>query len=242
MSHTRAMTETPSWRNGETKVSERVGDHLRGLIHRGEVVPGERLPAERTLSLQLGVSRLTLREALRELQDTGYVEIRRGPHGGAYVTELDQPVEDWRARMMEESGEFDAVMDLRVALESEAAFRAATRRSEDDLAALEQSITDLDELSGRASFRQADGRFHEGLVQAASSPRLEEGILLARGQLFQPYDLLYFEEPVELTRQDHAAILAAVRISSPEAAAQAMRTHVERTRRQLRQILSETQD
>lgn len=241
MGHTRVMTDTPPWRSSETKVSDRVGEHLRGLIHRGEVVPGERLPAERALALQLGVSRLTLREALKGLQDTGYLDIRRGPQGGAYVTELDQPLEDWRARMMEESGEFDAVMDLRVGLESEAAFRAATRRSEDDLALLERSIADLDALSGRAGFRQADGGFHEGLAQAARSPRLEEGILLARGQLFQPYDLLSFEEPVELTRQDHAAILAAVRIGSPEAAAQAMRTHVERTRRQLRQILCDAQ-
>lgn len=235
------MTDTQPWRPGETRVSERVGEHLRGLIHRGEVVPGERLPAERTLALELGVSRLTLREALKELQDTGYLTIRRGPQGGAYVTELDQPMEDWRARMMDESGEFDAVMDLRVALEAEAAHRAATRRQEDDLARLERSMADLDDLTDRASFRQADGGFHEALAQAARSPRLEEGIRQARGQLFQPYDLLSFEEPVELTRQDHGAILAAVRIGSAEAAGQAMRTHVERTRTQLRQILSETQ-
>lgn len=235
----RIMSPEPQPRlAGETKVSDRVLEHLRGVIHRGEVAPGERLPAERALATQLGVSRITLREALRELQESGYLDIRRGPQGGAYVTQLDQPMEDWRARMMEESGEFDAVMDLRVGLESQAAFLAATRRDDAHLAALEQTIADLDGELDRAAFRQADARFHEGLAQAAGSPRLEEGIRQARGQLFQPYDLLSFEEPVETTRQDHAAILAAVRIGSPEAAAQAMRTHVERTRQQLRQILS----
>lgn len=223
----------------EGKVADRVTEHLRGLIHRGEVAPGDRLPAERALATQLGVSRLTLREALKELQASGYLDIRRGPQGGAYVTELDQPMEDWRARMMDESGEFDAVMDLRVGLESQAAFLAAARRHRNDLEVLSRAIADLDGISDRAGFRQADARFHEGLAQAASSPRLEEGIRLARGQLFQPYDLLSFEEPVEMTRQDHAAILAAVRIGSSEAAAQAMRTHVERTRQQLRQILSD---
>lgn len=223
----------------DSRTADRVTEHLRGLIHRGEVVPGERLPAERTLATRLGVSRPTLREALKELQESGYLEVRRGQQGGAFVTQLDQPVEDWRARMMEASGEFDAVMDLRVALESETARLAAARRSEEDLAVLAAAVADLAHVPDRASFRQADSAFHEGLARAAYSPRLDEGIRVARGQLFQPYDLLHFEEPVEATRQDHAAILGAVRIGSPAAAAEAMRTHVERTRQQLRQILSE---
>lgn len=225
--------------NPEAKV-DRITEHLRGMIHRGEVVPGERLPAERTLATELGVSRLTLRVSLKELAERGYLEIRRGQQGGAFVTQLDQPVEDWRARMMQESGAFDAVMDLRVALESHAARLAATRCTEEDLAALESAVAELDEVGDRASFRQADSRFHEGLAHAAYSARLDEGIRLARGQLFQPYDLLHFKEPVEMTRLDHTAILASVRIGAAEAAAEAMRTHVERTRQQLRKILSDS--
>lgn len=234
--------EVPPLLSPDSRVADRVTEHLRGMIHRGEVVPGERFPPERALALSLGVSRLTLRESLKELQEEGYLEVRRGPQGGAYVTELDRPVEAWRVLMMEESGEFDAVMDLRVALESHAARLAAVRRTEEDLEALEAAVEDVGQVDDRAGFRQADARFHEGLARAARSPRLEEGILAARGQLFQPYDILSFEEPVEATRQDHAAILAAVRIGSPEAAAAAMSTHVERTRGQLREILQHHRD
>lgn len=221
----------------DARMADRVTEHLRGMIHRGEVVPGDRFPPERELASRLGVSRLTLRESLKVLQESGYLEVRRGPQGGAYVIELDQPVESWRVGMMDEAGELDALMELRVALESQAARLAASRRADEDLVVLAAAVGDLDTVSDRASFRRADSRFHEGLARAARSPRLDEGIRAARGQLFQPYDLLRFDEPVEATRQDHLAILAAVRIGSPAAAAEAMRTHVERTRRQLREIL-----
>ena len=50
------------------------------------VAPGEKLPAERELAVQLGISRVTLREAIRALQDAGYLEVRRGRYGGAFVT------------------------------------------------------------------------------------------------------------------------------------------------------------
>ena len=68
-------------------LTQAVAEHLRTLIHRGEVGPGDRLPAERELAEQLGVARISLREALKILQDEGYVQVRRGALGGAYVTE-----------------------------------------------------------------------------------------------------------------------------------------------------------
>lgn len=222
---------------GATRTADRIARRLRGMIHRGEVLPGERFPPERELAVRLGISRLTLREALKQLQEAGYLEVRRGPQGGAFVRPLDQAAQAWRLEMKASSGEFDAAMDLRVALECHAAFLAAQRRGEEDLDEMQQAIDDLAGPIGRADYRRADTRFHAGLAAAARSPRVEADIRSARGQLFQPYDLLSFDEPVETTRQDHAAILAAVRIGSPGAAAEAMRTHVERTRDQLREIL-----
>ena len=64
---------------------EECVERVLSAVKLGLVSPGERLPAERDLAGRLGVSRVTLRDALRSLADAGWLEIRRGRHGGAFV-------------------------------------------------------------------------------------------------------------------------------------------------------------
>ncbi len=71
---------------------EETVERLLTVIKLGVVGPGERFPAERELAAQLGISRLTLREAIRELQQAGYVESRRGRSGGTFVTFRPAPI------------------------------------------------------------------------------------------------------------------------------------------------------
>jgi GntR family transcriptional regulator, transcriptional repressor for pyruvate dehydrogenase complex len=218
-------------------LTKAAADHIRGLIHRGEFGPGDRLPAERELTEQLGVARFSLREALKILQDDGYVQVRRGALGGTYITELQQPVERWRVRMRTQSGEFDDIIDFRIALETDAARLAAMRRDQSDLAALHTAIKKLGQVDGRAAFRLTDAQFHGALARAARNIRLENAIETARGELFSPHDLLPFVDPVEESAQDHQQIYQAVRDGDPDVAAAVMRDHIERTRRQLRDIV-----
>lgn len=225
--------------NGVTSLTltQAVADHLRRLIHRGEVGPGDRLPAERELAEQLGVARISLREAIKILQRDGYVEVRRGAQGGTYVTELDEPVARWRAKMRTESGEFDDILDFRIALETGSARLAAIRRSPEDLAALRSAIRDLERASGRAAFRLTDSQFHAALAEAAGNSRLEAAIESARGELFTTHDLLPFTDPIQESVRDHEAIYRAVSNRDPDAASAAMREHIENTREQLREIV-----
>lgn len=225
--------------NGVTSLTltQAVADHLRRLIHRGEVGPGDRLPAERELAEQLGVARISLREAIKILQRDGYVEVRRGAQGGTYVTELDEPVARWRAKMRTESGEFDDILDFRIALETGSARLAAIRRSPEDLAALRSAIRDLERASGRAAFRLTDSQFHAALAEAAGNSRLEAAIESARGELFTTHDLLPFTDPIQESVRDHEAIYRAVFNRDPDAASAAMREHIENTREQLREIV-----
>src|SRR5580704_5014377 len=65
---------------------EETVERLLTVIKLGLIGPGERFPAERELAAQLGISRLTLRDAIRELQQAGYVESRRGRLGGTFIT------------------------------------------------------------------------------------------------------------------------------------------------------------
>jgi GntR family transcriptional regulator, transcriptional repressor for pyruvate dehydrogenase complex len=219
-------------------LTQAVAEHLRALIHHGEVGPGDRLPAERELAERLGVARASLREAIKVLQDEGYVQVRRGALGGTYVTELVEPLEKWRMRMRTQAGEFDDIIDFRIALETESARLAASRRDREDLARLRDSINSLGQpSSGHAAFRLSDSQFHAGLARASGNLRLQTAIESARGELFVPHDLLPYTDPIEDSRRDHQQIYEAVRARDPDAAANAMRDHVERTRHQLRDIV-----
>jgi GntR family transcriptional repressor for pyruvate dehydrogenase complex len=224
-------------------LTQAVAEHLRTLIHHGEVGPGDRLPAERELAERLGVARISVREAIKILQQHGYVTVRRGALGGTYVTELTQPLEKWRMRMRTQAGEFDGMIDFRIALETDAARLAAVRRDRSDLATLRTAIRSLGQVdSGHAAFRLADSQFHRGLAQAARNARLEAAIESVRGELFSPHDLFPYVDPVEESRRDHQQIYNAVRDGDPDAAASAMREHIERTRHQLREIVFGSED
>ncbi|BBF99763.1 GntR family transcriptional regulator [Pseudonocardia saturnea] len=220
-----------------TTLAKAVADHLRTLIHQGKVGPGERLPPERELAEQLGVARISLREAIRQLRAEGYVDVRRGATGGTYVTELHQPAAAWRARMRTQDGEIDDILDFRIALETETAVLAARRHQPDDLVALQEAIDALRAVDGRATFRHADSQFHLGLARAARSDRLAEAIQSSRGDLFSPHDLLPFAEPVRETIADHRQILDAVAARDADRAARTMREHLDHTRAQLRAIV-----
>ena len=224
-------------------LTQAVAAHLRTLIHHGEVGPGERLPAERELAEQLGVARISVREAIKILQQHGYVQVRRGALGGTYVTELTEPLERWRMRMRTQACEFNDLIDFRIALETDAARLAAIRQDRSDLATLRAAITKLDQVdSGHAAFRLADSQFHRGLARAARNVRLETAIESARGELFSPHDLLPYVNPVDESRRDHRDIYDAVRDRDPDRAAGAMREHIERTRHQLREIVFGSED
>jgi GntR family transcriptional repressor for pyruvate dehydrogenase complex len=218
-------------------LSQAVADHLRLMIHRGEVGPGDRLPAERELAEQLGVARISLREAIKALQADGYVRVRRGARGGTYVTELDVPVARWRARMRAESGEFSDIVDFRIALETESARLAAHRHRESDLTAMREAITELERADGRAAFRLADSRFHSALASASGNARLRTAIESVRAELFATHDLLPFTDPIAESVRDHQAVYQAVRAGDGDRAAAAMREHVENARAQLHEIV-----
>jgi DNA-binding FadR family transcriptional regulator len=224
-------------------LTQAVAVHLRTLIHHGEVGPGDRLPTERELAERLGVARISVREAIKILQQHGYVTVRRGALGGTYVTDLTQPLDKWRMRMRTQAGEFDDMIDFRIALETDAARLAAVRRDRSDLATLRTAIQSLGQVdSGHAAFRLADSQFHRVLARAARNARLEAAIESVRGELFSPHDLLPYDDPVEESRRDHRQIYTAVRDGDPDAAAGAMREHIERTRHQLREIVFGSED
>lgn len=215
-----------------------IAEVIRGLIHRGELSPGDRLPPERALADRLGVARVSLREALAQLQQEGYLTARRGAHGGTFVTGLAEPRRRWLRRMRENFADLEDIIDYRIAIEAHAARLAARRRGQADLPAIEEAVRWRPGAAGVPSFRAADSAFHRAIAAAARSPRLEAAIDEARGLLFLPADALANPAGNGQSFGAHTQIAAAVRDGDGDRAAAAMRAHIESTRDWLRHALT----
>src|SRR5712692_7663341 len=122
-----------------------IVDQLRRAIHVGTFIPGDKFPPERELSKQLGVSRASVREAIRVLEGEGYVEARRGATGGIIVLDRAQTEERLAAVIRSKLPEIEQVIDFRLAVECRAARLAAVRRTDEDLARLDAAFQTMAE-------------------------------------------------------------------------------------------------
>jgi GntR family transcriptional repressor for pyruvate dehydrogenase complex len=98
---------------------------LRAMIFSGELGPGDKLPPERDLGARLGISRMTLRLALKALESTGYIITTRGSHGGSRVAGSGSLVECWNLWMRHHASELDDIFEFRVTVEARLAALAA---------------------------------------------------------------------------------------------------------------------
>ncbi|WP_021592357.1 FadR/GntR family transcriptional regulator [Actinomadura welshii] len=205
---------------------EDLAGKLRSQIHGGQLGPGDRLPNERELAASLGVGRITVREAIRQLVAEGYLVSKRGNAGGTYVTDLTQPHRAWIERARREPGWVVDLIEYRTAVETRAAELAAGRRTGDHLAEMKAAIDEGTSPASRPAFRQADHRFHVAIAEASGSPRLRDAIVSARGEMFLPVDQLVFEDHFLQNREEHTAIMEAIRARDADAARTAAEQHL----------------
>jgi GntR family transcriptional regulator, transcriptional repressor for pyruvate dehydrogenase complex len=205
--------------------ADRAAGGIRALIVSREHGPGDRLPAERELSQQLGLSRPALREGIRRLRSGGVLESRRG--SGTYVAHVD----------------LGSVYDIRERLEPLAAERAALLRTDAELARMREKIDAMRERIDEADiFNQADADFHALVAQASQSSvlsstldRLSELALLSRAVL-APIDSIRDSSFADVER-----VYLAIERQHPKRAANAMERHVVNVRADYVNILAENQ-
>ncbi|MGI8975007.1 MAG: FadR/GntR family transcriptional regulator [Gaiella sp.] len=149
-------------------------DHLTDAIERAHLRRGDRLPNESDLAMRLGISKPTLRQALRVLEHTGLLDVRRGKSGGIFVaSELVPGVAISSAVALEESAAVDTLRARRV-LEGAVAREAARVATPGDLGALEHTIDLLDRhLGDRRNVIRADAMFHSALVHACHNTAIQ---------------------------------------------------------------------
>jgi GntR family transcriptional regulator, transcriptional repressor for pyruvate dehydrogenase complex len=196
------------------RISEEVAQQLKQSILVGHFKPGERLPTERELSEQFQVSRAATREALRVLENAGFVVTRQGATGGAYVTDLtfDRTVNAFFDLFMAEKISIAEINYVRVLVEPDVARLAAERVNGEYAQRLREAMAPgVGPIFHFILAEMCGNRFLEGLLRSTID-------LTAR--IVDTANVGY-EHPIK----DHKAILDAVTAGDGEKAAEIMRKH-----------------
>lgn len=210
-----------------TRLYRQIAEQLRALIVGGEYPPGTRLPPERDLAQQLGVSRPSVREALIALEVEGHVDIRIG--SGIYARKPDSI--DVGAVLREEEGPLELTR-AREVIEPQVAALAARLIKRDQLDGVRAAIDQMEAeaAAGRMPI-EGDRLFHVRIAEAAGNGVLVSVVRqLFDGRTSPLFSKLaaYFENPQSWAAAiaEHRRILAALEARDPAAAARAMQGHM----------------
>ncbi len=232
-----------------TSTYELVVEQLRRAIHLGRFVPGDKLPPERELAKQLGVSRTTVREAVKVLEGEGLVRSKRGAAGGLSVLDQGVAADTLRRTLRERLKALEAIFDYRLAVECAAARLASERRKKKDLATLKRHLARMAELAAPflengegegfesvAQFMAADSEFHLCIARAAHNRYLLSAIEEGRAAMFLPIGAV-FRRLEAHSNVYHEAIFAALEAGDQQAVHDAMAAHLRASRKGLEGLL-----
>jgi len=227
------------------RISDAVASTLERRILEGSLKAGDRLPPERELAIELGVSRPSLREAIQKLASKGMVQSKQG--GGTYVTDaLESSFFDpWQEMMGSYPNLREDMLEFRRMLEGQAAEWAAERATDADLQRLDQTFQALQaSFQGDDTARRSDAdiAFHQAVGDAAHNVLLghlsaallrlmHDNIRLNLGELKS------VPAASSLLMRQHAAIHTAIAERKPQAARSAAETHIDFVRETLAQTL-----
>ena len=225
---------------------EHIADRLVTAIALGEFVPGQRLPTERDLASMLSVSRTTVREAIQRLSALGYVEVRRGRNGGAYVLQGSGPdaADMIRRTLLPGWDRFERLFDFRHLIEPLIARTAAERRTAEDIERITETLQDYrDAGTDREASRAADQALHESIARATQNPYLANLSGLIRTEISlgfgaEPYSAQIRADAIE----HHANLAGAVAAADGDAAADIARTHFALTESVVRELMRTVED
>jgi GntR family transcriptional repressor for pyruvate dehydrogenase complex len=220
---------------------ESTVEQLAAAIRLGVFAHGEQLPPERELAIKLGVSRLSLREAIAALRDADMVVTRRGRGGGTVVTYVgsDVAAQADRAALGRRGPQLADALDYRRVVEPGATYLAATRDlSADHRAWLVSSEAEVSNAREGHAHRIADSRLHLAIATVSGSPMLIEAVTRAQAAL---HELLVaipvLRRNIEHSHDQHKAIVAAVLAGDALTARAVMEEHCDATSALLRGLL-----
>lgn len=215
------------------KAYEQVSDQLRELIETGALARGERLPTEELLARQFGVSRATVREALRVLAAQNLIRTAKGAAGGSYVMlpTVDHISEFLRMNIslltQSDGVTLDEFLEVRQLLEVNAARMAARRASAEHLERLERAIPAETGKTGKTDYFAYNKEFHSTVIEACGN-RL---MYITAQPLFSILQTHLGRSSLKRSfyrsvNDQHRLILEAIREHDEDAAGEEMRRHI----------------
>jgi DNA-binding FadR family transcriptional regulator len=216
------------------RLYRQIAEQVRQLMASGEFALGSRLPAERDLALQLGVSRPSVREALIALEVEGMIEVRTG--SGIYVRQNTAAKSTASAAELDDNTPANwgplEVMSARILVEAEVAALAAANAQKGDLKAIKSGLQQMKLEAARDEVpRQGDEAFHEAIAQACGNSVLLDTVqrywMARNGPLFERLGD-YFEHPVswQTAIAEHQEVMHAIEARDSSAARKAMQKHL----------------
>lgn len=218
----------------QIRIFQDVVDQIQGAILDGRIQPGEKLPSERELKETFHISRGTLREALRVLEQKGLIEIRLGVRGGAIVKQASPApmLETLSLMVRRKELPFESLQEFRSSVEADIASLAARRRTGEDLAhlagILEAARYHLETAYDWDAFIAADGKFHQALARIARNPLFSLVQRAVHENIHEYYEAYLARKRVILNEnhRDLMALYNAVKAGNGDRAAALMRDHV----------------
>jgi GntR family transcriptional repressor for pyruvate dehydrogenase complex len=207
------------------RLYEQLVERLVTLIREMALQPGDKLPPERELSAQLGVSRASVRQALVVLEVQGLVEVR---HGEGAILRHTAPNRAVVAALRTHERRLRDVHDAREALEVKIAELAAARRTDADLEAIDDALQFMaGEVEAGDRGLGGDQRFHHAVTEAAHSPVLED-LMEQISDAIRETRIESLSQPgrPQKSLRSHRKIAEAIRAGDRRAAARAMRAHI----------------
>ena len=232
---------SPVTRNRRGGLVQEVVQHIASQIQAGRLQPGDQLPTESAIMVELAVSRTVVREAISRLQASGLVETRHGI--GTFVLQA-QSSENFSIAEQDMSTVEDVinVLELRISLETEAAGLAATRATAEQCRAMEKALTSFaDAIDEQSDAVPSDFEFHLEVAKATGNRHFAD-LMTYLGRRIIPRTRVNTADQAPEGREaylrrvhsEHESIYNAIRNQDVESARAAMRTHLSNSRDRLR--------
>lgn len=218
---------------------EEALEQILQVVRLGLVPDGGRLPAERELAGRLGISRVTLRDVLKVLQDQGLVEARRGRYGGTFVLPRPDAGGEDELRRRVAGTDLEDVLRFREVLEVGAAGLCAAHGPAGGRAARLRAALDRTRDAPLADYRRADTLLHLTLAELSGSPSLAARYAAVRATVNDLLDCIpLLVRNLEHSQRQHTALVEAVLFGDADGAREMMREHCAGTAALLRGFLA----
>lgn len=224
--------------NKKKRVYQTIVEHIKSAIERKEMIPGDKLPSERTLAAHLSVSRTSVKEAYSVLESAGLVEIKHGSGVILLEDNLDDVIMKMNVVVRGESFDIVELMEFRQAIEGETAYLAAVRCNEEDLVTLHNAYLKFEkaltakEITVKEIGAKEDLDFHMCIARISRNLLFVEVMYMIYGRLYEALKdasikTVQIPGRNKTVLSEHYQIFSAIKDKNPELARKTMSDHLQ---------------